>query len=81
MTTVTEPAIISSGHGVEHGHTMTGWTQLPTTTFDFRRCTECGYTETHERPNCALCQATNTRAVEIPDYGLAYICQPCIEEA
>lgn len=76
-----EPVIVSSGACVEHGHLMSGWTHLPTTTLDFRRCLDCGHTETQPRANCALCRANNTRAVEVPDYGLAYICQPCIEEA
>lgn len=78
---VDSPDVLSSGACVDDGHTMSGWTQLPTTTIDFRRCHECGHTETQERQPCALCKACNTRALEVPDYGLAYLCQPCIDEA
>ncbi|MCG7592408.1 hypothetical protein [Mycobacterium sp. PSTR-4-N] len=60
-------------------HQMSGWTRLPTTTLDFRRCLDCGHIETQERQPCTLCGSTEARAYEVPGYGLAYVCTPCLK--
>lgn len=62
-------------------HDMSGWTRLPTTTLDFRRCHDCGHTELQERQPCKLCGAAESRAYEVPGYGVAYVCTPCLEGA
>ena len=62
-------------------HAWSGWTRLPFSTSDFRQCSGCGHVELQERQPCALCAAADARAYEIPDYGTAYVCAPCLQAA
>ncbi|MGU3650662.1 hypothetical protein [Mycolicibacterium sp. A43C] len=61
-------------------HQWSGWTRLPTgTAEDFRRCALCAHVELQPRRPCVLCGGQDARAFEVPDYGTAYVCDPCMK--
>lgn len=60
-------------------HDWSGWTRLPSSATDFRQCAVCRHVEMQERKPCALCADADARAYEVPDYGTAYVCTPCLE--
>lgn len=61
-------------------HEWSGWTRLPTRSGeDFRRCEHCGHVELQPRQPCVLCADPDARAFDVPDYGTAYVCAPCID--
>ena len=60
-------------------HLWSGWTRLPRTTEDFRRCESCQHVELQPRQPCVLCGDQDARAFEVPDYGTAYVCTPCMQ--
>ena len=62
-------------------HSWSGWTRLPGTTEDFRRCGHCQLIQMQQRQPCALCAAADARAYEVPDYGTAYVCTTCLQGA
>ncbi|ORV13569.1 hypothetical protein AWB94_04945 [Mycolicibacterium canariasense] len=61
-------------------HLWSGWTHLPRTRDDFRRCEHCRHVELQPRQPCALCGDEDARALEVPDYGTAYVCMPCLSD-
>lgn len=60
-------------------HEWSGWTRLPGTTEDFRRCEQCRHVELQARQPCVLCGDQDARAFEVPDYSTAYVCGPCLQ--
>lgn len=60
-------------------HLWSGWTRLPRTTEDFRRCESCRHVELQQRQPCVLCGDQDARAFEVPGYGTAYVCEPCMQ--
>ena len=64
-------------HACEHH--WSGWTRLPGTREDFRRCALCRHVELQPRRPCVLCGDQDTRAFEVPEYGTAYVCTPCLQ--
>lgn len=59
-------------------HEWSGWTRLPLSGVDFRRCHLCRHVELQNRQPCVLCGDLDARAFEVPDYGTAYVCVPCL---
>lgn len=59
-------------------HYWSGWTHLPSTDHDFRQCLHCQHVELQQRQPCRLCGAAEAKAFEVPDYGTAYVCTPCL---
>lgn len=60
-------------------HLWSGWTRRPHSTEDFRRCESCQHVELQPRQPCVLCGGQDARAFEVPDYGMAYVCSPCMQ--